>query len=182
MNSTPNPMHLIEQRAKALADVRTQLGEVCTEINDGIEAIKRSKMRSLKALTGKLAEYHHQLNCLIQEHPELFKTPRTVVLHGLKLGYQKGKGKIDIEDPDLIIARIKKHLPGSVDDLIKTTEKLSKSALNDLDGAELKKIGISVSDTGDQIVIKPVDGAVDKLLKALVASVMGDEPSEDDES
>ena len=35
--------------------------------------------------------------------------------------------------------------------------------------AELKRIGVTVEETGDQIVIKPTDSEVDKLVNALLA-------------
>ena len=41
-------------------------------------------------------------------------------------------------------------------------------ALGDLLADELKKLGISVTEGGDAIFIKPVDSAVDKLVDALL--------------
>ena len=43
---------------------------------------------------------YESLRALIEESPELFEKPRSVVLHGIKLGYQKGKGGIVWDDAD----------------------------------------------------------------------------------
>ena len=42
-----------------------------------------------------VAQADANLKAAIEQAPGLFVKPRTIVLHGLKLGYQKGKGKID---------------------------------------------------------------------------------------
>jgi hypothetical protein len=90
------------------------------------------------------------------------------------LGYQKGKGKIDWEDPDQVVRLIKKHFPEQADVLIATSEKPVKEALNGLSAAELKKIGVSVVEGGEVIFIKPTDSAVDKMVDALLKEATQD--------
>lgn len=89
----------------------------------------------------------------------------------MKVGYQKGKGTISFEDADSVVARIKKHLPDQADVLIKLKETPVKDALAQLSAADLKKIGVTVSEAGDQVVIKPVDSEVDKMVDALLKDV-----------
>ncbi len=52
--------------------------------------------------------------------------------------------------------------------LIATSERPAKEALANLTAAELKKLGISVTDGGDAVFIKPADSAVDKMVDALL--------------
>ena len=48
------------------------------------------------------------------------------------------------------------------------TEKPNKDALADMPAGDLKKLGIELTETGDAVVIKPVDGEVDKICTALL--------------
>ena len=158
----------IETRAKKYAEAREHLAGIVAALNEGIEALKRDHMTRLKKAVADAAERHDALKALIEDAPELFVKPRTVVFHGIKLGYQKGKGKIEWEDPDQVVRLIKKHFPEQADVLITTVEKPVKDALNGLTAAELKKLGISVVEGGEAIFIKPTDSAVDKLVDALL--------------
>jgi hypothetical protein len=108
------------------------------------------------------------LEALIKESPELFDKPRTIVLFGIKVGLGKGKGKIEWESASSVVRLIKKHFPEQADLLIKTTEKPLKKALAQLSVAELKKLGIQVDETDDQVIIKSVDSEIDKLVAKLL--------------
>jgi hypothetical protein len=165
------PMHElkdIEPKAKAYADARAKVTEIVTELNTAIEALKRDSMPGLKRAIARAAEKHDQLKVIIEESPRLFRSPRTVVMHGIKIGYAKGKGGIAFDDADQVIKLIKKHQAHVADELIKTTETPVKQALALLSVADLKKLGCTVIDAGDAVVIKPADGAVDKLVDALM--------------
>lgn len=158
----------IEPKAKAYAEARAKVTEIVTDLNAGIEALKRDSMPSLKRAIARAAEKHDQLKAIIEESPGLFRSPRTVVMHGIKIGYAKGKGGIAFDDADQVIKLIKKHQAHVADELIKTTETPVKQALALLSVADLKKLGCTVIDAGDAVVIKPADGEVDKLVDALM--------------
>ncbi|HNW37160.1 MAG TPA: hypothetical protein PKM25_19620, partial [Candidatus Ozemobacteraceae bacterium] len=71
-----------------------------------------------------------------------------------------------------VVKLIRKHFPEQVDVLVKITEKPVQSALNQLTVGDLKKLGVSVSEGGDEALIKPTDTDIDKL----VAKLLEDEP------
>ena len=50
-----------------------------------------------------------------------------------------------------------------------------KEALAQLSAAELKKIGVTLSEAGDQTVVRPVDSEVDKMVDALLKAATGEE-------
>jgi len=158
----------IERGAKKYADARNHLASIVETMNQGIETIKRDNIKRLKKAVADAAEQHDALKALIETAPGCFVKPRSVVFHGIKLGFAKGKGKIEWDDPDQVVRLIKKHFPEQADVLIATTEKPAKEALNGLTAAELKKLGISVTDGGDAVFIKPADSAVDKMVDALL--------------
>jgi hypothetical protein len=84
------------------------------------------------------------------------------------VGYAKGKSGIEWDDPAAVVAAIEKHLPEQAEALIRWTAKPLKEAINQLDVSDLRKIGCRVVDTGDRIVIRPVDSEVDTLVDALL--------------
>lgn len=160
----------IEKRAKAFADARAEVAETVTTLNSGIEALKREYLPVLKRGIARAAEKFDNLRGVIDANPQLFVKPRTVVFHGVKVGYGKGKGKggIKFDDAEQVVKLIKKHLPEQADVLIITKESPAKDALSQLSAADLKKIGCTVVNTGDQVVIKPTDSEVDKLVDTLL--------------
>ena len=158
----------VETRAKYYAAAREKLAALVTDLNASLEALKREAMPELKRAIARAVEHHDSLKAIIEASPELFVKPKSVVFHGIKLGYQKGKGKIEWEDADRVVALIKKHFPDQADVLIATSERPAKDALAQLTAAELKRLGISVTEAGDAVFIKPTDGAVDKMVDSLI--------------
>jgi exonuclease VII small subunit len=158
----------IERSAKRYAEAREQLSGIVSAMNEGIETIKRDNIKRLKKAVNEAAECHDALKSLIETAPGCFVKPRSVIFHGIKLGFAKGTGKIEWDDADQVIRLIKKHFPEQADVLIATSEKPAKAALANLTAAELKKLGISVTDGGDAVFIKPADSAVDKMVDALL--------------
>lgn len=158
----------IEKSTKAFADAHETLTAIVTDLNTKIEALQRAALPAIKSAVAKAAEKQDQLKFQIERAPECFIKPRTVIFHGIKVGMTKGKGGIDWADEDRVIELIKKHFPDQKDALITTTEKPKVAGLNELSVADLKRIGCYAEDTGDVVVIKPTDGSVAKIVKALL--------------
>ena len=161
-------MQEIETKAKAHALAREKLAEIVTALQDGIDALKRSHMARIKAAVNKAADTSDELLQLVTESPELFTKPKSVTFHGIKLGYQKEKGKIEFDDPEKVIKLIRKHYPELAETLIITEETPAKKALNNLSAEQLKKIGVTVTSDTDVVFIRPADSDVDKMVTALI--------------
>lgn len=161
-------MNDIQARTKAFADARSKLAELVTVLNDGLEQLKRDSLPGIRRAIERAAEKHAELKALLDDSADLFVKPRTVVLHGVKVGFEKGKGRIEFEDAAQVIKLIRRHLPDQADVLIATKELPVKTALAQLSVKELKAIGCTVDDAGDVVVIRPVDSDVDKLVTALL--------------
>jgi hypothetical protein len=110
------------------------------------------------------------LRGLVDSARDLFEKPKTQVFSGVKVGLKKGKGKIEWDDDDAVVRRIKKNHPDLVDQLIICKEKPSKEGLATLDVKQLKALGVAVEEAGDQIVVKDMDGEIEKIIKALMKS------------
>ena len=162
------PMETISKLAEVFAQARTRLAEAVTVLNDGIAALRKEHLPGERRAVQRAADADSALRALVEQHPECFARPKTRVLSGVKIGYAKGKGSITFDDADAVVARIKKHLPDQADVLIRKRETPVKEALSQLAATDLKKIGVTVSDAGDQVIVKPVDSDVDKLVDALL--------------
>jgi phage host-nuclease inhibitor protein Gam len=158
----------LEPAAKRFADANTELTELVGELNGKIENLKRAYLPGIKKTVSKAAERHSELKALIEANPSLFDKPRTVVLHGIKLGLQKGKGGIEFDDVEATISRIQTMFGVEAEPYLDWKPTVNKKALADLPVVALKKLGCTVRDTGDEVVIKPVDGDVDKIVRALL--------------
>lgn len=164
-------MFEIDKAAQDYSQAHDRLAAIMREVEAAITRIKRASMADLRKAVERAASRKTALRDLIDESREQFEKPRTRILHGVKLGLQKGKGKLDWEDDELVVKLIKKNFPEQADTLIKTTEKPRKDGLNGLDVKDLRKIGVTAEETGDQIVVKPTDSEVDKLVDALLAEI-----------
>lgn len=158
----------IEKITKEYADEREKLTDRIRNLEDEINQLKRKRLPVIKATVQHVMEKQEVLKAALEAAAPLFENPRTVVFHGIKVGFQKAKGKLAWTDDALVVKLIKKHFPDQVDILIKTTEKPSKDALKNLSAADLKKIGVTVNETGDQVVIKSTDSEIDKFVESLL--------------
>lgn len=158
----------IEAAAKAHAADRAQLEETVSELNAAIDAARRRSVPIIKRRLAKAAESHAALHALLADAAQLFVKPRTLILHGIKVGYEKGKGTVTWEDPARVVTLIRRHLPDQFEALVKVSETPRKTAIAQLPAADVKRIGCSVQDAGDQVVIRPVDSEVDKMVDALL--------------
>lgn len=161
-------MHNIEQLTKDYKTAYDKLTDRMLGLQAEIDAIKRQRLRGIKSALAIVAQTREALKQAIDGNKALFKKPRSAVFYGVKVGLQKGKGKLKFDDEDKVIARIKKHFPDLVEALIKREEKLIKPAAEKLSADKLKKIGCELKGTGDQVLMKSADSDIDKMLKALM--------------
>ena len=169
---------MIESGAKQFADKHQDLAGIVQLLNDQVEAMKRAALPDIKRAVVRAAEAHAKLFNLVESAPGLFVSPKTITFHGIKVGYRKGSGGIEWDDPDKVVELIEKHFSAArAELLIKTTKKPIKGAIEDLDVSDLKKIGCRVEATSDVVVIKATDSGVDKIVTALLKEATADENS-----
>lgn len=161
-------MSEIARLTQVYASERSQLAGRVQALEEEMARIKRRALPGIKRAVARVAEAHDRLRAALEESPELFQRPRTVVIAGVRVGWEKGKGRLVWDDPDQVVRLIKRHFPDQAEVLIRTREEPVRKALAQLSVAELKRIGVTVEETGDQVVIRPTDGQVDKLVDALL--------------
>ncbi|WIX31220.1 host-nuclease inhibitor Gam family protein [Salinicola sp. JS01] len=166
---TDTPMEIVSKRAEDYAAERDNLSRTLETMNQQIEAIKRAALPEIREFVRRASEAHDRLRAAIETHPELWEGKRrTVVISGVRVGMAKGKGKLTWDDAAQVVKLIRRHFPEQAEAMIRVKEEPISKALNELTTTELKRLGVSVQDTDDQVVIKVTDSEVDKLVAKLL--------------
>jgi hypothetical protein len=175
------PMTLteIQKLAARLSAVRAELQAVIDRLQLKQNAAMTDAMPDIRRCVGSAAEKHAAIICAVDGNRSLFERPKSQIVEGIKFGLRKGAGGISWEDDDQVVNLIDKNFTKpEAALLIKTTRKPIKSAINDLDVSDLKKIGCTIEDTGNVAFAKPVDTAVDKIVNALLKNAIADKIQE----
>lgn len=161
-------MNEIAGRTQAYAEARTKLADIVSALQQALDELKRNNLPRIRRHVARLADLEDDLKAMVLASPELFVKPKTVVLHGIRVGFEKGKGAIVFDDDDKVVQLIERRLPDLAEQLVKTTKKPLKGGLAQLTVQQLKSIGCTVEEAGDQVVVRAVDKDVDKLVTALL--------------
>lgn len=171
-------LHHIEALTATYSEARDGLGRLVDALQAEVADLKRRYHAGILAHAQQAAAAKAELEAAVEAAPELFAKPRTRVWHGVKVGWVKGRGGLEWDDPDQVVQLILKHRPDEADLLVKTTRTPVKRALEQLPGAELKKLGCRLVESGDQVVVKPMEGDIEKLVDALLKDAGEDVPRE----
>lgn len=166
--TTPTTMDHIESLAKMLAGARTELVDRMQSLRREQDEIKRRRLQGIRNAVARVQAAHEELRLAVVASPALFAKPKTRLLHGIKLGYQKQRGKISWADDDAVIELIKRHFPEQLDTLTRTKRSLVRDALSAMPAKDLRRLGVTVTDDVDAVLIKASDSDIDKLVDALV--------------
>lgn len=158
----------IENLTRSYATARSHLGELLGALEADIIALRRRRIRGIRAALAKAQDAQAAVVKEVSAHPELFVKPRSITVDGIRVGIQKGKGAIEWDDDALVCKLIRRHLADEAELLIKVTEKPIKGALKNLTVSELRKIGCTVQESGDEVFLKPQDSELDKLMKRIL--------------
>ncbi len=162
-------MNEIEALASEYARRRDALRERVRDAQAEVDAVKRRHFVVLRRRTDAAKNARDDLVAAVESSPELFRKPRTRLLHGIKVGWRKRPGRIEIEDEAATIAAIRRKLgEEDADNLIQVRERLDRRGLRSLSARDLMRIGaVAVADADEPIAI-PADSEIDKLVDALL--------------
>jgi len=162
----------IETKAKALADRREMLHDCLVQVERELAAVKKRHLKELRRRVALVADYESELRAAIEGAPELFEKPKTQVFHGIKVGFRKGSGGLEWEDDGDLVRKIEKYFGDEAEGYLVVKKKPSAEALEDLDAATLKRLGVQVVDDGEQVVVKAVETDLERLVKALLKGAL----------
>ena len=168
----------IEARAKKLAEHHDALDALVGELQDELTRIKRARLPAIKRRLRLVAEDKAALAELLQDGKALFAKPRTRIFHGVKLGWEKGKGAVLIADAKRTVELITRHFPEHLEELAPAKRAPSKEAIAKLLPRELTRIGCTLGNANDFLVLRFVDDEVDKLVDALLNDAVAQQTEE----
>ena len=175
-------MDQIERLAMAYATKRDALREKVDEAQAELDAVKRKHRVVLRRRVDAAVNAKAELQAAVESSAPLFVKPRTRLLSGIKVGWRKRPGRIEIEDEAVTIEAIRRKLgEDAAERLIQVRERLNRRGLRDLPARELMRIGaVAVEDTDEPVVI-PADSEIDKLVDALMdGAEQAAEPAEEE--
>lgn len=173
----PADLATIETLTNEFSARHKHLASVVQNMEAAIASLKNMYLPNITAAVNKAAIAKQNLHAAIEASPGLFDKPRTHIFSGIKVGLQKQKGTISFDDADKVVELIEKHYGDNASAYLRTTKAPDISMIEILPITELKKIGCTVVNTFDKVVIKPTDSeiakTVDALLKAAVENEVG---------
>jgi phage host-nuclease inhibitor protein Gam len=159
----------IESLTKEYADASESLADTIQKLEDAVESLKRQYLPAIKKQVGIAAEKKARLRAAIEDGRELFRRPKTFIIHGWEIGYEKTKEKVSMEDESLTVRLLEEKYPDQKDMYVKTKKSVKKQAVKNLSEIELKLFGIQVRRPVDAVVMRSMESGikqyVDKLLK-----------------
>ena len=158
----------IERAARDFSAKSKTLRNYHEQLNSEIDAIKSKYLEDIKAASIEAGESYQMLLTLINDASDLFKNKKSMTVSGVKFGYQKKKGKLEIINEDATISKLKELYGDNASLYINTKTSIVKKALDSLPASDLKKLGVNIVQDSDVAFVKLTDDEVQKLIEAMV--------------
>ena len=143
------------------------------QLEADLEIVKQNHLPGLKRQAATLASREADLFSAIENAPDLFLKPKTLIIAGTKIGFANSIGAVEFEDEDFVVSQVRKLLPERFETLVKTKYTPRKDSLRELDEKILGKLGCKVTGAGPVVVVKRVSGDVEKLINKLIEKLVG---------
>jgi|GEM_PF-414100 len=173
--ATPAGLTVVAKLTEAYADAHHALAARVRILDDEMRASKNKHLRAIIVLAAAAKTAHSRLEASLEENKAEFAKPKTRTFFGIQVGFRKRVGTLEWDDDESVVALIKKHFANLTRVLIKTTEKPVADAIGKLPATDVKKLGITVGEDTDIVVIKSTDSDVDKMVDALMKETGGAE-------
>lgn len=165
----------IEALTKAWADAQDNLAATVQGLEDAVESLRRQYLPALKRQAGIAAARKAALRNAIEESKDAFRRPRTLVIHGIQVGYGKARDEVVIDDEDLTVSLIERLFPEQKDLYLKVRKTVKKQAVRDLPEDAQRSIAVRVDRPGDVVVIKSMDSRIKKYVDRLLKEQDGED-------
>ena len=166
----PPTMEEIQALCKNLRSAHDAALVVADEFEAQKLALEKKFAPRLQAAAERINAAGGTLVLALTAAQPLFAEPKTQTFYGIRVGWMKGKGVIAYEaDEATVIERAERLLAGkALGAVVKTTKKLVKKGLSALPADMLRRLGVTIGDTGDVPFVKPVEGDAIKKINALL--------------
>lgn len=160
----------IQQLAHALSERMQALEGTLMAHSEEQQALNEKYRERVTSLSALVAASKAELVAAVWKGRALFEKPRSRKFADLVVGLEKSKGRIEFEDEERVVKLIERMFPEMVDVLVITTKRPSKDAIGNLPVSDLKKLGCTVVDSTDQVVVRGVPTDLERAAKAIMES------------
>lgn len=168
----PKNLAEIDTHASWFADESGKLETMVDDLQADLEKVKSKHLNALKRQAGVVARANATLISAVEANPGLFEKPRTLVLHGIKVGLGNSKGRVEWDDDETVVRLVRKFFADDADLLLQETVTPKKDALRTLPAGDLAKLGCRIVGAGDQVIVRREAGDVEKLIERLTAKLV----------
>jgi hypothetical protein len=163
-----NTIQEIIQLAHNYARARGKLIGRCSLIQRAINRLKSENLETLRKYADATGASYTALAAAIDQSRDLFASPKTLEIDGIKFGLRKAKGKMTWDDEEAVIRRIKMLPDHEAMGLLRVKEAPDKAALERLPAAILKRLGVAIHEDSDAVLITSPESEVEKLAAAFL--------------
>lgn len=167
----------IDRHAKRYSASRGRLSRRYAAFKRKLELLQAQHLPKIKAALDEAATVKSQLEVAITAAPELFKEPRTLVLHGVRVGFMDGKPSVKLprgKKVQKVVDQIRAQFtPEEIATLtlisrVSVDVPNSEALLLHLSKGGAAIAGVEYTAAGDRVFIKPADHALDKVITTLL--------------
>lgn len=156
----------LEQLCRNYSQAHSVLARKISDVHEEIGKVKRRHLYRIKASASMAARLKSELLEYVGDHLDEFEKPRSRTFHGVKVGLQKGRGKVVCANKNFTIRAIERRHPELVDVLLKTTRTPLLRGLQQLEARQLAALGVEIVQTGSKIIVRHVDSEIEKMIDA----------------
>ena len=174
MTITLDTVRAAAQRLGAAADVSRALAAALqARLQEAVRPIYAASRDALDAAAEEQAAAERELRAMLEANPGLFaKSPRSIVVNGVRAGYRRSEDALDWDSDDVVIARIRNLRPDLADVCIRTADSIVVDALSQLDARTLTSLGVRRITGTDAPVITIGASDADSLVKAILSAAI----------
>ena len=164
----PASMEDIVALARTFAAARAATEALAEDIKAMQRKALGGRLRALRNRVAEQAASEGALRAAIVARPDLFVSPRTVTVDGIRFGLRKRPGTIALADEARTIGRLRARFPDRAGALIRVRDSLDRSALRKLPAGDLAQIGVTIAGATDEATIAATQGDLDRVVAALL--------------
>ncbi len=172
MTQTDIEMAVLEQKAREVGVARHLLSVSLAKANAELVKVREKYAEPLLKLAEDFKAKEAELEELVGKSPALFEKPQSQEIAGVRFGWRKGKGRLELPETEKLLKKIGEVLTKAQQkSVVKVKVTILKGALARLSGDLLKKLGVDVTGAGPEPFVSfpksPLAKQVDWWLKPI---------------
>jgi len=158
-------LHAIERAAVTLAGHRRALEAELQAAEEKLARVRQASAERLRQKVIDTAKSEAALIRLVERSPQLFVRPQSMEFDGVKVGWRKGKGRLELPETEKLIQRAEDLLtPAQRKSVLRVRTTVLKGGLAKLSGDLLKKLGVTLTAAGPEAFVTYSKSSVEKMV------------------